>query len=67
MKPAAAKLVSNPIYNTVIACRTTKDFLERVQSYADSNDLTVSQPIRKGLKHEIKECQSPKKNWSVSP
>ena len=64
---AAAQLASNPVYNTVIACRTTKDFLDKVQAYAESNDLTVSQLIRKGLKHVIKECQSSKKNWSVSP
>jgi antitoxin component of RelBE/YafQ-DinJ toxin-antitoxin module len=64
---AAAQSGSNPIYNTVIACRTTKDFLDKVQAYAESNDLTVSQLIRKGLKQVIKEYQAPKKNWSVSP
>ena len=40
----------NAIENTFIACRTTTDFKDRLESYGQHNDLTISQIVRRGVK-----------------
>lgn len=51
----------HPIANAFVACRVPEPFRARVQAYAEAEDLSISQVIRKGLKLVLD--NQPKREW----
>jgi len=51
------------VSNTFVACRLPVDFRARIQAYAEAEDLSISQVIRKGLKLVLE--NQPKHQWLV--
>jgi len=58
----------NRFENTFIACRTTNDFKDRMETYAQQRDLNISQVVRRGVKllMESEPAAAPASSgWSV--
>ena len=49
---------SNPIENTLVACRLPIPLKERAESYGQRQDLSLSQIIRRGIKLVLDQDQS---------
>jgi len=54
----------NPIDNCFIACRLPVQFKDRVVTFAEKRDLTISQLVRKGLK-QLLDAEAETNGWSV--
>jgi hypothetical protein len=56
----------NKVQQTFIACRVTIRFKEKIDAYAHSRDMSVSQLMRKLLKREMEDNGVPPiSGWSM--
>ena len=56
----------NKVQQTFIACRVTSRFKEKIDAYAHSRDMSVSQLMRKLLKREMEDNGVPPiSGWSM--